>query len=356
MSVLGGEPQPLRVRTVDYHTAGEPFRIVVDGAPTLGGSNILERRAWAEKHADDVRLLLVNEPRGHADMYGCHVTEPDDEGAHFGAVFFHKDGYSTACGHGTIALATWAVQSGRVPAARKDPGEPAGQDPETTVVIDVPSGRVQARVHLTDGKVRSAVFRNVPAFVTARDLPVHTSAGRLHCDLSYGGAFYASVRAADVDCAVVPADLPRLIALGREVKWALNEHPAAQHPEDSRLSGVYGTIFWEPVATEGATTANEVHQRNVTVFADGEVDRSPCGSGTSARLALLDAGGALADGATLVHHSIIGTRFRGTVVGRGSVGERAAVVTEVDGSAHHTGTHEFVQEDDDELGTGFQLR
>lgn len=332
------------VRTVDYHTGGEPFRIVVDGAPEMRGSTVLDRRAWLTEHADDVRRLLVNEPRGHADMYGCYVVPADDDAAALGTVFFHKDGYSTACGHGTIALATWAVETGLVAAL---------DDGETTLAIDVPSGRVSARVRTAAGRVHAVAFRNVPAYVTARQLEVATSAGPVLADVSYGGAFYASVRAADLGLRIHADDLPRLTELGREVKWALNDATAAQHHDDPRLSGVYGTIWWEDAPTHDPAA---LLQRNVTVFADGEVDRSPCGSGTSARLALLADAGALEPGRHLLHESIVGSRFVGRVVQDVQVHGRPAVVTEVEGRAHRTGTHTFVLDPDDELGLGFQLR
>ncbi|CAN5875031.1 proline racemase family protein [soil metagenome] len=333
----------MRITTEDYHTGGEPFRIVTGGAPDLVGSTVLDRRDWAAAHADDVRKLVVNEPRGHADMYGCHIVDPNDDGALFGAIFFHNDGYSLACGHGTIALGRWAVDSGRVTAPESG---------ETTVVMDVPSGRVSSRVRTEGGKVHSAVFRNVAAYVAVRGIELETSAGPVQVDISWGGAAYASVRVSDLGLEVTPAALPRLIGLGREVKAALGSHPAAHHAEDPRLSGVYGTIFWEPLAAAGDVT----HQRNVTIFADGQVDRSPCGSGTSARLALLDAEGVLAGEGWLVHHSIVGSRFRARVVERTRSQGHEAVVTEVEGTAHRTGRHEFVLDDDDELGTGFQLR
>jgi len=331
------------ISATDYHTAGEPFRIVTAGAPALQGRTVLERRSWAHEHSDHVRALLTNEPRGHADMYGCFLIPPDDAGAVLGAVFFHKDGYSTACGHGTIALATWAVESGRVAAA---------PDGDTRFAVDVPSGRVGARVRTHAGAVQAVGFENVPAWVSARSARVETSAGPVWADISYGGAFYASVRAADLDLRVIPEHLPRLTALGREVKWALDGSPGARHPVDDRLSGVYGTIWWEDVAP----TAAQIHQRNVTIFADGEVDRSPCGSGTSARLALLAADGVVEPGRELVHESIVGSRFLGRILGTVEAHGRSAVLTEVEGRAHLTGRHTFVLEESDELGLGFQLR
>jgi proline racemase/trans-L-3-hydroxyproline dehydratase len=311
------------VETVDYHTGGEPFRIVTGGVPPLEGRTILDRRRYALEHLDHVRRLLVFEPRGHADMYGCFVTEPEDDGADLGVVFFHNAGYSTACGHGTIALVTWAIESGRV------------EGPE--VVVDVPSGRLSTVARVVDGRVASVRFRNVPSFVHARGL---AAAGR-EVDVAFGGAFYASLEER-----VEPAELPRLIDLGRRVKADLEAAQAIVHPREPELRDVYGVIFWQEEPGAPLT------QRNVTVFADGEVDRSPCGSGTSARLALLHDEGRLATGEPLRHLSVVGSEFTGRVVEETPMG----VVTEVEGSAHITGRHAFVLDPTDELGEGFLLR
>ena len=315
----------MEVVTTDYHTAGEPFRIVTGGAPEIPGATVRERREHARGSADvdAVRRLLCHEPRGHADMYGCFLVPPDDEGADLGVLFWHKDGYSTACGHGTIALGAWAVESGRVAC---DP------DGETAVTIDVPSGRVVARVRCAGGAVESVTFRNVPAYVVARGV----EAAGVRVDVAYGGAIYASVAAADLGLEVVPERLVELIAAGREIKRALEDTAVARHA-DERLAGIYGTIFYDELG--------EGHQRNVTVFADGEVDRSPCGSGTSARLALLDRD-------LPRHESIVGTIFSGRIVERTAEG----VITEIEGTAFHTGEHRFVLDPRDDLGTGFVLR
>jgi proline racemase/trans-L-3-hydroxyproline dehydratase len=294
---------------------------------------VRERRERAARSdgVERVRRLLCHEPRGHADMYGCFLVPPDDEGADLGVLFWHKDGYSTACGHGTIALGAWAVASGRVAASA---------DGEVDVTLDVPSGRVVARVLCRHGRVESVAFRNVPAYVVARDV----SAGDVRVDLAWGGALYASVAAADLGLRVVPDDLPRLIAAGRAIKAALEGSELARHPEDERLSGVYGTIFHEELG--------KLHQRNVTVFADGEVDRSPCGSGTSARCVLLADEGALEPGDELRHDSIVDTTFAARLAGRGPGG----VLTEIRGMAYPTGEHRFVLDPADPLGTGFVLR
>jgi len=319
------------IRTVDYHTGGEPFRIVVGGADIPEGASILDRRRDALERLDHVRCLLVNEPRGHADMYGCHVVPPNDNGADLGVVFFHNAGYSTACGHGTIALVTWALDEGVV----------ERREGENRVVVDVPSGRLETVATVSGGRVRSVRFRNVPAFVWATGVEI---AGR-NVDVAYGGAFYASVPEL-----VEPAELPRLIELGREIKRELEVWQEIVHPLEPELRDVYGVIFWQE---EGD---NPLTQRNVTVFADGEVDRSPCGSGTSARLALLDAAGRLPRGAELHHLSIVGSSFTGRVVDEADVAGRPAVITEVSGTAFRTGESSFVLDPDDPLGEGFLLR
>ena len=337
--------RPLEVTATDYHTAGEPFRIVTDGAPSVEGASVRDRRETARGSAeiDVIRRLLCHEPRGHADMYGCFLVPPDDEAADLGVLFWHKDGYSTACGHGTIALGAWAVESGRIDAK---------PDGDTEVVLDVPSGRVVARVTCRGGEVERVAFRNVPSYVLARGVPVATERGELLVDVSYGGAIYGSVRAADAGLAVAPEHYTELISLGREVKAVLESTELAQHPDDPRLSGIYGTILYDDL---GATETG-IRQRNVTVFADGQVDRSPCGSGTAARLALLSADGLVGDGQVLEHDSIVDSTFHGRIVGETTVGGRTAVVPEVEGMAYRTGDHRFVLDPRDSLGTGFVLR
>ena len=310
------------IQTVDYHTGGEPFRIVVGGVEPLRGATLLDKRRDAAERLDWVRQLLVYEPRGHADMYGCHVVPPNDEGADLGVVVCHNAGYSPACGHGTIALVTWAIETGVVPGPR--------------VVVDVPSGRLETWAQVEEGRVRSVRFRNVPSFVWGRGL---RAAGR-EVDVAFGGAFYASCPER-----VEAFELPRLIELGRAIKRDLEAQHEFVHPEEPELRDVYGVIFWQE---ELSKPGGSLTQRNVTVFADGEVDRSPCGSGTSARLALLD----LPVGEELRHLSIVGSEFRARVVERIDGG----VITEVEGSAFRIGAAEFVLDEDDPLGAGFLLR
>jgi proline racemase len=330
------------IRTVDYHTGGEPFRIVTGGVPELQGRNILERRRWAMSNLDDVRRLLVNEPRGHADMYGAFVTLPNDDWAQLGVVFFHNEGFSTACGHGTIALVTWAIETGRVGVA------PDGRS--ATVIVDVPSGRLTCTARINEGgHVEAVRFRNVPSFVLARDVAVRTANGVLTLDVAFGGAFYATLGVEALGFRLDPASLPALIALQRELRPAIERSIRVAHPEEPELAGIYGVIFWEALGP--------AEQRNVTVFADGEIDRSPCGSGTSARLAVLHARGELATGATFRHRSIVDSVFDAWVVDEGPlIDGHPSVVTEVEGSAFRTGEALFSLDPHDPLGTGFLLR
>jgi proline racemase len=315
-------PGRLLVSTVDYHTAGEPFRIVSGGVGPIPGATMLEKRRYAGERLDHVRRLLVNEPRGHADMYGGFVTGPVGPGSDLGVLFFHNAGFSTACGHGTNALATWALEAGVV-------------EPREKLRIDVPSGTLDVEASLEDGRVGRVAFVNVPSFVLLEGLEV---AG-MRVDVAFGGAFYAFVEAAQAGLAVEPANVTRFIELGREVKRAIEAQHEIVHPREPELRDVYGVIF-----VDGP--------RNVAVFADGEVDRSPCGSGTSARLALLHRTGKLRTGEPFRHESVIGTHFEGRVLGESEDG----VVTEIAGSAHLTGFHHFVLEPDDPLGDGFLLR
>jgi proline racemase len=333
------------VRTIDYHTGGEPFRIVPDPPATFGGDTVAARRICAmnDPGADGLRRLLCFEPRGHADMYGGFVVPPDDDGAHLGVLFWHKDGFSTACGHGTIALGAWAVRSGLVPAAA---------DGVTDVLVDVPSGRVTARVHSDAGRVTAVDFVNVPSYLIADDVPVSTSRGELRVAVGFGGAIYVQVNAASAGLSVTPAQHQQLIALGREIKWALNDSRWARHPRDERLSGVYGTVLFEDLG-DGPTGP---HQRNVTIFADGQLDRSPCGSATAARVAALAATGRLNGDRILTHDSIVGSRFTARVHTRTTVDGFAAVVPSITGIAYPTGEHAFEVDPDDDLVPGFVLR
>lgn len=331
---------PRLVSTVDYHTAGEPFRIVLGGVVPPRGKTILDKRDDAIARLDQTRVLLTHEPRGHADMYGCFLTEPDDDGADLGLIFFHREGFSTACGHGSIAAALWAYETGYVTPR-----------PGNTIVLDVPSGRVTCRID-DEGPGRPAVrFTNIPSYAHALGVEVETSAGTVPLDIGYGGAFYAFADTGRLGLRVSRTDLPALVALAAEIKKDVaSRHPLADE-DDARISGLYGVIFHERLRTEDA----RLEERNVTVFADGQVDRSPCGSGTSARVAVLAARGEFGEGAELVNRSVLDTTFVGRLVEHTTARGRPAVVSEVEGTAHLVGYGTWVSSPEDELGAGFLL-
>jgi len=330
-----------RVTTVDAHAAGEPLRVILAGYPELEGATILEKRRCAQEHHDALRTSLMWEPRGHADMYGCLVVPPVSEDADFGVIFLHNEGYSTMCGHGIIAVTTVVLETGMLPIA----------EPETVVRIDTPAGLVTARARVEGSRVASVAFTNVPSFVLHRDRMVQVpSIGAVRCDVAFGGAFYAIVEAADVGVSLGPECFRQLIEWGGAIKHAVMESAPIDHPFEEDLSLLYGTIFTAPPYEDDSDS------RNVCIFAEGEVDRSPSGTGISARAALHVARGELAIGEPMVVESFIGSRFRVTALEKTIFGPHEAVIPEVEGSASITGRHEFLIDPDDQLRDGFILR
>ena len=328
------------ISTIDAHAAGEPLRIITSGVPPLPGATILERRRYMAEHLDDVRRTLLFEPRGHADMYGAVLTPPVSPGADFGVLFLTNEGYSTMCGHGVIALSTVLLETGMV-ASRKE---------QTEVVYDSPAGLIKASAVVDDGRVTSVAFRNVPAFRFAHDLEVMTGVGRVRVDVAYGGAFYALVDAADLGVEVLPENAVTLTKLGMEIKRAVDREIEVVHPDEPELRGIYGTIISEPPRTASGDG------RNITIYAEGAVDRSPCGTGTSAKLACLYEDGRLPLGKPYVHESVIGTMFTGRVLGETAVARYPAVETEIAGRGFMTGFHQFVVDPDDPTAGGFLVR
>ncbi|HEX5164846.1 MAG TPA: proline racemase family protein, partial [Thermomicrobiales bacterium] len=279
------------------------------------------------------------EPRGHADMYGAILTPPVTAEADYGILFMHNEGYSTMCGHGIIAVTTILVETGQV----------AATGSSAMIGYDSPAGFVRATATVAPGgRVIEVAFENVASFVHAEAVPVETQFGALTVPVVFGGAFYA-LAPVPAGLEVVPENADALIAFGMAVKHAVEAQLDVVHPLDPGLHGIYGTII-TGVPSDGCDG------RNVTIFADGEVDRSPCGTGTAARLAWLHAQGDLPSGQPYVHESIIGSRFTGRVLRETKVGSDAAIVPEIAGSAHITGYHTFVVEPDDSIGAGFLIR
>lgn len=330
-----------KITTIDAHTAGEPFRVVTSGFPDLPGDTILARRRFVREHHDHLRTALMLEPRGHADMYGCLVTPPVSPEADFGVLFMHNEGFSTMCGHGIIAMTTVALETGLV----------AKQSPQTTLRIDTPAGMVTSTAHIRNGRVATVSFRNVPAFVLGLDQVVDVPGlGKVRYDLAFGGGFYAYVRAAEVGLKVSPDDLHPLIDKGMAIKRAIMTSRPVRHPFEEDLGFLYGTIFIDKAQRAGH------HSRNVCIFAEGEVDRSPTGTGVSGRLAIHAARHEVGPGEKIVIESIIGSTFSCSVAEETRFGPHPAIIPEVEGSAYITGRHEFLIDPADPLKEGFVMR
>ena len=342
----------MKFHTIDAHTAGEPLRLVVDGWAAPKGRTILEKRAWARQHQDHLRRALMFEPRGHLDMYGALLTEPERPDSHAGVLFMHNEGFSTMCGHGIIAVVTIAFERGLVTTRLREafPGNGEKRLPESCLVLDAPAGQIRATADIDSGnRVRAVSFLNVPSFVLASGMPVKVGSRTMPVDVAFGGAFYAIVDSEAAGVPILPERLTELRHVGMAIKHAVEAQLTVVHPTEPGLTGIYGTIFTGPPSAAGA------HLRNVTIFAEGEVDRSPCGTGTCAVLAVLDAMGIVQPGDPFVHESIIGTTFTAKVVDRVSVGDLVAIVPELSGSAWITGEHTFIVSEDDPLRGGFRI-
>lgn len=329
------------ITTIDSHTAGEPFRLITSGVPSPEGTTILERRHWAKENLDHIRGWLMWEPRGHADMYGGLLVPPERPDSDFGILFMHNEGFSTMCGHGIIAIATIVLETGMFPA------EPGSVD----LRIDTPAGQVAARAQFDGQSVQSVSFVNVPSFVQALDQEVQVPGlGTVEYDLAFGGAFYAFVQVEDLGLDLQPGNAGPLIEAGKAIKLAVQEHRPPRHPGEPDLSFLYGTILVGP-PSEAA-----IHSRNVCIFANGELDRCPTGTGVSARLAIHHMRGDLNVGEWITIESILGSRFRGRVAGLAADGSAGSILPEVEGSAHLTGRHEFTVDPSDPLAEGFLIR
>jgi trans-L-3-hydroxyproline dehydratase len=330
-----------KITTLDYHTEGEPLRIILSGIPNLKGNTILAKRQHIKEQYDYLRTVLMWEPRGHADMYGCIITPPETAAADFGVVFLHNEGYSTMCGHGIIAVTKAVLDTGLFPL----------KEPLTTLRIDTPAGLVTSYARISGKRVKSVYFHNVPSFVIKLgdtiDVP---GLGQVCFDLAFGGAYYAFVDAKQLNLGLTPDNFRELIDSGMAIKRSLIKSRQIVHPGDPDLGYLYGTIFTgEPLTPQGDS-------RHVCVFAEGEVDRSPTGTGVSARMAIHFARGELNINQPMVIESIIGSSFTGRVHQTTEFESYQAVIPEVEGSAFLTGMNEFYIDPDDPLKYGFILR
>ncbi len=329
------------IQTIDAHTGGEPLRILVSGMPPVPGKNILEKRAWLKENRDDLRKFLMNEPRGHADMYGAYLLPPTTSEADFGVIFIHNEGYSDMCGHGIIALGKVLVEMGYV----------ERQSPITRIGFDAPAGFIEAHVEWDGQRAGAVTFRNVPAFIFMRDVEVETpSFGRITGDIVFGGAFYYYINGEQAGLEIKPELVRSLIQLGAETKAAVKKKVRIRHPLEPGLNELYGTIV------DGVPNRPGVDQSNVCIFADREVDRSPTGTGTSGRAAQLYLRGRLPLHQPYVNGSIVGSSFSVRVIESVKVGDLDGAITEVTGHAHISGFNQWVLEESDPFPTGFFFR
>ena len=344
MSMSTADPWPPewhRIRTIDSHAEGEPLRVILDGFPQPEGATVLERRRYARARLDHLRRSLMWEPRGHADMYGCLIMPPVTPEADLAVLFLHNEGFSTMCGHGIIAATTTLIEAGILPST-------GGL---TEVGIDTPAGFVRAVAACEEGRVTEVRFENVPSFALELDAAIRVPGfGRVAFDTAFGGAFYAYVDAGSIGLELTPDNADALIRAGRAIKEAVAARGGIDHPDEADLSFLYGTIFTGEAVEDGH------HSRHVCVFADGEVDRSPTGTGVSGRLALLHARGELGQGQEILIESIVGGRFSGRITGTAAVGPHPAIIPEVGGRAFLTGRHEFVLDPSDPWRDGFLVR
>ncbi|MBG0763938.1 MAG: proline racemase family protein [Tissierellales bacterium] len=330
-----------RIDCIDAHTGGEPLRIVTSGLPPIKGDTILEKRDYMLKNYDNLRKLMMLEPRGHSGMYGCILVEAVTEDGDFGVLFTHNEGLSSMCGHGIIGITKVAIETGMILA----------EDGENIVKIDSPAGRVTAYADVVDGEVERVRFQNVPCFIYKENVEVEVDGiGKISGDVVYCGAFYVYVDSDKVNLKINPENTEKLVKIGMEIKHKVMDMMEFNHPT-SGVNWLYGTIFYEkPVKNQ-----NILDTKNVCIFADGQVDRSPTGTGTGGRVALHYFKGEMLEEDTLSNKSIIDTLMEGRIVEKTKVGDYDAVVTEVSGTAYIMGFNQLVLDPKDPLNEGFRI-
>ena len=335
-------PKHPKITTIDMHTGGEPLRIIIDGFPKLSGTNVINRRQIMKDKYDHLRTALMFEPRGHADMYGCVLLPAnDDSDADFGVFFIHNEGYSTMCGHAIIALSTFVIETGLI--------EPTGE--ETVVKIDSPAGQITSYIKSDGKKVLNVRFHNVASYVEQLDAIVNVpEIGAVKYDLAYGGGYYAYVQAKDFGLKCTPEYTNQLIDIGMKIKRAVMASRDITHPFENDLNFLYGTIFIDK------SESGKADSRNCCIFAEGEVDRSPTGTGVSGRMAIHYARGEIKIGEKMIIESILGSAFICSVIAETTYGKYQAVIPQVSGKAYFSGRCEFFIDPNDPLQKGFILR
>lgn len=329
------------INAVDSHTMGEPTRIIVGGVPNIPGTTMADKKNYLENNMDQIRTAVMLEPRGHNDMFGSILTPPVNNEADFGIIFMDGGGYLNMCGHGSIGAITVAIETGMIESI----------EPYTEVKMDTPAGLISARAKVENGKVKEVSIINVPAFLYKKDLTVNLDGyGEIKFDISFGGSFFAIVSSKQFGITVEPKNSSKLSDLGLVLRDEINKTIEISHPELAHIKSVDLVEFYDD------PTHPEADYKNVVVFGQGQVDRSPCGTGTSAKLATLHAKGQLGEDELFIYESILGTLFKGRIVGKTKIGEYDAIIPEISGSAYITGFNHFVIDPEDPVKYGFTLK
>lgn len=328
------------IKAIDSHTMGEANRIITGGIPNIPGETMLEKKEYLEENLDCLRTLTMHEPRGHKDMFGSIITNPTIDEADFGIIFMDGGGYLNMCGHGSIGAATVAIETGAVPIV----------EPITEIRFESPAGLIEARASIEDEKVKSISITNVPSFLYKEDIKIQVPGiGEITLDISFGGSFFAIVNAKQLGLELSPDNASRLKKAGLMIRDIVNKEIEIQHPTISKINTVDLVEIYDEPSHPDATL------KNVVIFGDGQIDRSPCGTGTSAKMATLYAKGELKKGEEFVHESILGTLLTGKVLDTTRVGDYDSVITEITGSAYITGFNHFIIDENDPVKYGFCL-
>jgi proline racemase len=328
------------INAIDSHTMGEPTRIVVGGIPKLKGRTMAEKKQFLIDKFDCIRTGIMHEPRGHANMFGSVITQPCDDEADFGIIFMDGGGYLNMCGHGSIGAITVAIETGMI----------KSMEPVTEVVMDTPAGIVKGKAKVKDGKVEEVSIVNVPSFLYKKEAAVDAAdIGKIRLDVSFGGSFFAIVHAGEIGLEIVPENAAKLTEAGLKIRDAVNRQVEIKHPELSYITTCDLVEFYD------SPTHPDANYKNVVVFGQGQIDRSPCGTGTSAKLATLYAKGQLKQNELFVYESILGTMFKGRILGTAKVGDFDAIIPEITGAAYITGFSTFMFDESDPVKYGFVL-
>jgi proline racemase len=325
------------IQTIDSHTMGQPTRIITGGTPRIQGSTMMEKKEYLQRNLDWMRKLLMTEPRGHKDMFGAIITDPCLPECDLGVIFMDGNGYLNMCGHGTIGTVTTALNIGII-------------ELKNSIKIDTPAGMVECSVEVSNKKVETVTFTNVPVFVFAENVKVFVEdVGNVLLDVAFGGSIFGIVNAERFGLKLVSEEQQQLIALGNKIKKAANEQLKFIHPLIPEISSI------DLIEFSLKSDKKDVDYRNTVIFGNGQIDRSPCGTGTCAKMALLHSQGKLKINQNFIHESIIDSHFTGRVIGSSRVGTYHAIIPQITGSAWITGMHQFIIENEDPYYEGFLL-